>query len=136
MIASGMIQPRSNCNQFEVNYILIYFLRVIDSLDAETDRIVQRALDNKIHVSPFAVIVGVDVEHITASYVYIDGVQFKVGSVLQAIDITFKAVHALHAEFQEQSQSIWLLFQKVMYNITTEWDPKLTVVEELLAKFQ
>lgn len=111
-------------------------MQVIDSLDAETDRIVQRALANKLHVSPFAVIVGVDVEHIIASYVYIDGIQFKVGSVLHAIDVTFKVIHALHAEYQEQSQNIWLLFQKVIYNITTVWDFKSTVVEKLLPKFQ
>ena len=88
----------------------------------EIERIIERARANQLHVSPFAVVVGSGIENITDSYIYLDGVQFRVASPLHAIDQTFKAIHALHAVYQQQSVSIWTLFQRVIYDLTTEWD--------------
>lgn len=59
----------------------------------------------------------------------IDGIQFPAPSACHAIDQAFMAVHALHASYQEQSLTVWLLLQKVVYELDTKWDPKCSVVE-------
>ena len=110
-------------------------LQVLDSCDVEISRIIKRAQTFNLHVSPFAIVVGTDVENITDSYICVDGVQFRVASPLHAIDQTFKAIHALHAVYQQQSVSTWLLLQRVIYDLSTDWDSTCSIVEGLLPKF-
>ena len=40
--------------------------------------------------------------HIRHYYVHVDGIKYRANSVLRALDIGMKAVHALHAVYQEQ----------------------------------
>lgn len=87
-------------------------------------------------MSPYAVVVGDALNSIEDSYVVIENIQFHAVSPKHAIDAAFKATQAIHACYQEQSVPVWLLFQKVVYGIDTEFDADIPVVEELLSKFE
>lgn len=86
-------------------------------------------------LQPFVVYVGDSIVTPTAVFVVVDGVMYRFNSVLTAVDVTFRIIHAIHAEYPEQSRDLWLVIQKGIYNIHTEYDKKpSTGVTEMLSQ--
>lgn len=56
-------------------------------------------------------------------------------STLKAIDVTFKAFHALYANYPVESERIWLFLQKAIYNIETQWDKQEGIVTVLAKEY-
>jgi len=54
---------------------------------------------------------------ITAAYVCNNNNLWKVGSVLQAVDVCFKLFFALDAEYQAEAYHLWLFIQRALYDI-------------------
>lgn len=69
-------------------------------------------------------------------FVMIENVRFHVSNLITAIDLCYKSYHALHAEYPVQSVGPWLLLQKGIYKMTTQWDPINPTVERLLSLFE
>lgn len=109
-------------------------MQTFDNLKTEIEAIQSRATDNRLRVQPFAVVVGADLQNITASYIWYDTVIHLVNSPRDAIDITFKIIHSLNAFYPKQSECYWLLLQKGIYKIVTPWDREISQVDSLLAK--
>lgn len=65
-------------------------------------------------VQPYIIIVGDVKDSITAAYVCINSCLWKVGSVLQAVDICFKLFFALDTEYQAEAYHLWLFVQRVL----------------------
>ncbi|XP_025829754.1 uncharacterized protein LOC112904301 isoform X1 [Agrilus planipennis] len=86
------------------------------------------------HVQPYIMVVGSTLSNITESYLVIDTSVYKGTSVLQCLDICFKAFHVLSAEYPAESEHIWLLLQHHIYKITTQWDKKIPYVYTLLSE--
>ena len=74
-------------------------------------------------------------KEIHQNIVVIDDVLYEVESTLKAIDITFKAFHALHANYPVESERIWLFLQKAIYNIETQWDKQEGTVTALVQEY-
>lgn len=54
-------------------------------------------------VQPYIIVVGDMKDSITAAYVCINDCLWKVGSVLQAVDVCFKSFFVLDAEYQAEA---------------------------------
>lgn len=73
--------------------------------------------------NPFPAIVGKDLQSIEKSFVIIQpNERYIVDSPQEAIDVTFKAIHALSVEYPPECKSMWLLIQQKIYKVYTEFD--------------
>ena len=70
-----------------------------------------------LQLTPRAIIVGQDKDSIVKSYVRVNAVLFEVESPLRALDITFKIIHALDAQYPKESEREWLFLEKAVYKI-------------------
>ena len=52
--------------------------------------------------------------------------------MLNAVDLCYKAMHVLHAEYSPVCEQVWLLLQKAIYHQETDWDRKITGVNTIL----
>lgn len=82
-------------------------------------------------LQPLPIIVGLNLNEITASYVFINEIDYKVESPVRAIDVAFKSFHALHASYPSNGKGMWWLLQKCVYKIETQWDEQLIAVRFL-----
>lgn len=105
-----------------------------DALAQQKNRIVSRAAEHKIHVSPYIALVG-DVRGAVDAYVIIEGLQYGPISTLDALDVCIKSIFALHVEYQEQSKVVWILLQRLLFKLETPWDGKSGVVDTVIRKF-
>lgn len=69
-------------------------------------------------VQPYVAIVGESHTSISASYVCINNIVYKLDSLLKAVDICFKSFYALDLEYPAESEQVWLTIQKILYSIT------------------
>lgn len=72
-----------------------------------------------------------------AVYVAYVDIIYTFQNFLEALDIAFKLHFALNLKFSIESEQIWLLLQKVIYEISFPPSTELSnVLEELLPKFE
>lgn len=71
---------------------------------------------------------------ITAAYVCINDCLWKVGSVLQAVDVCFKSFFALDAEYQAEAYHLWLFIQRALYDIYMPGERSVTNVTTLICQ--
>ena len=63
-------------------------------------------------LQPFVISVGESFVNPRAVYVSVNNILFKLNSVSEAVDATFKLIHAVHAEYPEECRDIYLIIQK------------------------
>lgn len=81
---------------------------------------------------PQIIVVGSEITKITESYVCFDNLIYKVNSTFQAIDLCFKVFHVINAEYSLESEHLWLLIQKGLYNFSTRWDKTISYTARIL----
>lgn len=83
-------------------------------------------------VQPYILIEGPTLMNIQTIYVVVDKIRFQVNSILKAIDLTFKLFHVCNACYPKQSEYLWLLIQKVIYQISTSQDKVIPYILDLI----
>ncbi|XP_071573443.1 uncharacterized protein [Temnothorax nylanderi] len=114
---------------------LVLHVKVIDDLMPAIDRMRSKAGQLKTTLQPLAAVVGLTPQNITESYVAIDDILYKLDSPLRAVDVCFKCIHALHAQYPVQSERPWLVLQQIIYDIYTLWDAQIPAVIQMCKKF-
>lgn len=85
-----------------------------------------------LNLQPTLVFVGPTLSNITASYIQIDTVRYELRTPIKALDICFKAFHALDAAYQEECQAIWLFIQRYFYDLYLKEDNNIPRVKSIL----
>ena len=67
-----------------------------------------------------AIVVGPDLDTISNSFVRINSTMYEVENPLKALDITFKAMHALDCKYHKESIREWLFLEKAVYQLNTD----------------
>ncbi|XP_018362809.1 PREDICTED: uncharacterized protein LOC108760982, partial [Trachymyrmex cornetzi] len=80
----------------------------------------------KLTLQPQAVIIGSSETDIKHSIVIVDKIHYEVESPLKAIDIAFKCIHSLHAEYPKESEQVYLFLQTGIYGITSKYNKKFS----------
>jgi len=83
-------------------------------------------------VQPYIIVLGNVENSITAAYVCINNDLWKVGSVLQAVDVCFKSFFALDAEYQVEAYHLRLFIQRALYDIYLLGERSVTNVITLI----
>jgi hypothetical protein len=86
-----------------------------------------------LKMQPLVIVVG-DPMAPADTYVFVDGVKWKLTSPVKAVDVCYKAFHVLHAEYPAESH-VWPLLQKLAYSMSTKWDITSTSVSAMLSEF-
>lgn len=78
-----------------------YCFKVIGDLEKQIEGM-KRTIERKgTELQLFPVIVGEDLKNITSSYIVLDDRPIRVESSLRAIEVSFKAYHALHWNYSK-----------------------------------
>ncbi|KYN17770.1 hypothetical protein ALC57_09940 [Trachymyrmex cornetzi] len=85
-------------------------------------------------VQPYIIIIGNVENSITAAYVCINSTLWKVGSVLQAVDICFKSFFTFDVEYQIEAYHIWLFIQRALYDVYLVGERSVTIVTTLISR--
>lgn len=70
-----------------------------------------------MQLTPRAILVGQDEDSIEKSFVRVNGILYEVENPLKALDLTFKIIHALDADYPKESEREWQFFERAVYKI-------------------
>lgn len=104
----------------------------MNDLEPSIERIRHRAQQLKTKVQPLVVAVGLTLPQCKNFYVVIDTNYYRFDDIRTAIDVCFKCVHALHAAYSLQCETIWYFLQFALYNLHTQWDKEIPQVNKVL----
>lgn len=68
----------------------------------------------------FLFVIGDNLSSVTSSYVYIDIILLE--SPTRAVEVAFKFYHALHCEYPAQSERVWIVLQKTLFDLNLPED--------------
>lgn len=90
----------------------------------------------KYKVQPLIVAVGATLAECKDFYVVIDKNYYHFNDCKTAVDVCFKAIHALHAHYPPQSETIWYFLQYGLYQLKTSWDKVIPQVSKELKNLE
>jgi len=90
----------------------------------------------KLTLQPQAVIIGSSETDKRRNFVIVDAIHYEVETALKAIDIVFKCIHSLHAEYLKECEQVYLFLQKGIYGINTKYDKKFSAVSTSIKEYE
>lgn len=111
----------------------MYFF--VFQIPGDIETFMKNRVNKKVNL-PYIVVVGQHLQTISDCYVIIQNNIYKGVDVLQCMDFVFKAFHALDTEYPPESEHIWLLIQKYIFEIETKWDKKIPRVSTLFSELK
>ena len=84
-----------------------------------------------VPVQPCIVLQGPQPYDIKAAYVSLQQQVWEVDSPLRALDLAFKLYQVFNLHYPADCEQLWLVVQKIVYDITTPFDKKLTNVTSI-----
>jgi len=90
----------------------------------------------KLTLQPQAVIIGSSETDVKHSIIIVDKIHYEVETPLKAVDIAFKCIHSLHAEYPKESEQVHLFLQTGIYDVNTKYDKKFSAVSTLIKEYK
>lgn len=90
----------------------------------------------KLTLQPQAVIIGSSEINIRHSFVIVNNQHYEVETPLKAIDIAFKCIHSLHAEYSKECEQLNFFLQTCIYGIHTKYDKQFSAVSTLIKEYE
>lgn len=84
-----------------------------------------------ITLQPFIIAVGPTLSETSSFYVCIDKVLYKVPSALKALEVNLFMRLML---YPPESEHLWLLLQRSLFNFSTKWDKMTPYIMEIVAE--
>lgn len=75
-------------------------------------------------LQPSMVIIGESLDTIN-TVCCIDQQLYQFDSIIRGFDVVFKIIHVLNAKYLKEAEQCWIIVQKNIYNLSTEWDKEL-----------
>lgn len=91
----------------------------------------QKCQEKGITWQPQVLVLGDSVINPAQTLVLVNDTVYEVGSLIKAVDVCFKAFFVLNAEYPPQARDPWLLLQRGVIGIRTEYDSKSARVDEI-----
>ncbi|XP_071572040.1 uncharacterized protein [Temnothorax nylanderi] len=115
----------------EIQEGFLVHLKVIGDLEKQLEGMKKTVQTKGTELQLFPVIVGEDLKNITSSYVVLDDRPIRVESPVRAIEVAFKAYHALHCNYPVQSERLWVVIEKALYRIEHQWKSSVETAPEV-----
>lgn len=110
-----------------------YFSQITGDVSKVRESVKLAALQNNQTVQPYIILVG-KLEKIQEIYFCLDSTLFQLNTVLEAIDVCFKAFFVFQLHYPVDSQHIWFLIQRGIYEIVTKQDVIFPSIEFVMSK--
>ncbi|KAB0805327.1 hypothetical protein PPYR_02297 [Photinus pyralis] len=91
-----------------------------------------RMYNLKQTIQPYILVVGPSLKNVTATYVIVDKIRYKCNTVLSALDLNFKIFHIMNVCYPSQSEYLWILIQKCVYEVHTAQDKTIPYILDLI----
>ncbi|KAF4531566.1 hypothetical protein B566_EDAN013570 [Ephemera danica] len=131
-LVANNISWRPSASEVQRSFILLDASQVTEANDDRRKFCQEKGLS----LQPYIVLVGPNLCSITARFVIIENIFYKVETILKAVDVCFKSFFVFNATYQVECEHIWLFVQRKVFEITTKYDNNFTRLEELLLKLQ
>ncbi|KYN14493.1 hypothetical protein ALC57_13299, partial [Trachymyrmex cornetzi] len=92
----------------------------------------KRALQLRLTIQPYIIVVGCTLAEVNAFYVCIDKVLYQVSTALAAIDLCFKIFHVFDVTYPPESEHIWNIIQLCLYKFSTKSDKQISYVMPII----
>lgn len=83
-------------------------------------------------LQPLIVCCGESIQLVDKVFVACEDLLYEFPSLFDAVDGAFKIFHATAAEYPPEAYDIWLLIQRVFYNIRTKYDRPTTALKDTI----
>lgn len=120
---------------FYKQYLLNYF-QISGDVTRLREDAVKRCKELNITIQPYIIVVGPSIKDIQNSFVCIDDVLYNTASVLEAVDVCFKAFQVLQLNYPAASEHLWIIIQKCFYKFITKWDYIIPHIENIIKNFE
>lgn len=90
----------------------------------------------RARLQPLLIVVGQTLTNITATYIQIDSVRYKLRTPVAALDACQKAYHALDAEYPQECKAVWYFIQHYFYNLYLKEDENISQVASLISSLK
>ncbi|XP_011859037.1 PREDICTED: uncharacterized protein LOC105556553 [Vollenhovia emeryi] len=87
-------------------------------------------------LQPILIVVGQTLANITATYIQIDGIRYKLRTPVAALDACLKAYHALDAVYPQECKVVWYFVQHYFYNLYLKEDENISRVASLISSLK
>ncbi|XP_055919725.1 uncharacterized protein LOC129951543 [Eupeodes corollae] len=106
--------------------------------DAEVDQSIslrrEKLQELGLTLQPYILIVGTSLDKIKSYFVVINEIKYVFNSIIEAVDICFKIIFMINAEYPAESKSTWMFIQKAFFKLSTTFDKESTAANTLLAQ--
>lgn len=86
-----------------------------------------------LSLQPYIIIVGESLSEIVSYFIVINETQYIVKNIVSAVNICFKIIWVVNAEYAAECQGTWMFIQKALYNLNTRGDKESTATNTLIA---
>ncbi|XP_022166092.1 uncharacterized protein LOC111030737 isoform X2 [Myzus persicae] len=106
----------------------------LTELEAELGRRRLKYVQYGTTIQPFIVLVGQDIFSVESAYVRVDDNCWNFDCPLKALNACFTTYNALHCTYPRVCYESWLILQLQLYNFTTIYDQKSSIITSLSSK--
>ncbi|RXG61931.1 hypothetical protein Avbf_13958 [Armadillidium vulgare] len=105
---------------------MIMRIQSCDEIEERIERELEKQLKNCNGCQPFVIaVVGTSSQSLQSFYTYVDGVRYKLPTLLAAV---------FHLEYPVACKNTWWFVQKGLYGINTQWDRQSPEVSALITE--
>lgn len=107
---------------FIINNLFGFYVQQPGDILSAIEQRKDNSYKRKLRIQPYLLVEGDSIDNLRCFYVVIDSVKYQFDSCSRAFDTLFKSFHIFHAEYPVESQHIYMLIQRGVYNIITKYD--------------
>ena len=107
------------------------FLQNPGDVDREIDKLREIAVHQGMTVQPYLLIVG-NVKEVKSVFIVIDNITYKGTSFLHSLQLLYKIYHVFNIKYPCQSNHIWYVIQKCLFDMTTPYDSSIPYVMDIV----
>ncbi|XP_011494538.1 PREDICTED: uncharacterized protein LOC105359609 [Ceratosolen solmsi marchali] len=125
---SGIIVKPTICESSEG---FVIYCKTSESIAQKVEFRSDRYKNWNVAVQPCIVLQGPQPHDIKSAYVSLHQQLWELDSPIRALDLAFKLYQVFNLHYPADCEQLWLVVQKIVYNITTPFDKKLTNVTSI-----
>jgi hypothetical protein len=115
---------------------VIFDFQVVGDIESGLDlRFKTKYEPFSLPLGPQAIVVGPDPDQILQSYVRVDKNLYQVENPLKAVDIAFKAMHALDTKYHVEAGREWLFLERAVYQVNLDKVAETAKVRPILEEY-
>ncbi|XP_055918822.1 uncharacterized protein LOC129950904 [Eupeodes corollae] len=106
----------------------------LNNFKHKEDELQLQAISEKLKLQPKIFVIGESLESLKEFYVYLEGIRYKVSTLLDAIDLVVKISFVFNLDYTQKSKYVWFFLQEYIYEIVP--DEKISKIKNIISKLE